>query len=76
MGAFWLGTVPALAVVGVTLGKLGRRAGAHLRWAVPVLMLVAGGLTLATRGRMVYAQATAPAASADSAEQQPAHSCH
>lgn len=76
MAAFWLGTVPALAVVGVTLGKLGRRAGAHLRWAVPVLMLVAGGLTLATRGRMVWNQATAPAASADSAEQPSAHSCH
>ncbi len=70
MATFWLGTVPALAIVGVALGKLGRRAGAHLRWAVPVLMLVAGGLTLATRGRLVWAQATAPA---DEAPSQPCH---
>lgn len=56
MATFWLGTVPALAIVGITLGKLGRRAGPHLRWAVPLLMLVAGGLTLATRGRMVLNQ--------------------
>lgn len=71
MATFWLGTVPALAVVGVALGKLGRRAGAHLRWAVPVLMLVAGGLTLATRGRMVLKKATADATEAGSH-----HSCH
>lgn len=70
MATFWLGTVPALAIVGVTLGKLGRRAGRHLRWAVPLLMLVAGGLTLSTRGRMVYPQATSPE------EQAPKHSCH
>lgn len=75
MATFWLGTVPALAVVGVALGKLGRRAGAHLRWAVPLLMLVAGGLTLSMRGRMVWNQATA-SASATAAEQAPQHSCH
>ncbi len=71
MAAFWLGTVPALAIVGVALGKLGRRAGLHLRWAVPLLMLVAGGLTLSTRGRMVWNQATAT-----SAQPAPQHSCH
>lgn len=71
MGAFWLGTVPALAVVGVALGKLGRRVGTHLRWAVPLLMLVAGGLTLSTRGRMVWNQAAAT-----STQPVPQHSCH
>ena len=71
MATFWLGTVPALAIVGVALGKLGRRAGLHLRWAVPLLMLVAGGLTLSTRGRMVWNQATAT-----SAQPAPQHSCH
>lgn len=77
MGTFWLGTVPALAVVGVALGRLGRRAGTHLRWAVPALMLIAGGLTLSTRGRMVWASATAQAnASEQGAEQGPQHSCH
>jgi len=85
MAVFWLGTVPALAIVGVALGKLGRRAGTHLRWAVPVLMLVAGGLTLSTRGRMVWHNATAPTASTDSgdspdrepgSEHEPLHSCH
>ncbi len=75
MATFWLGTVPALAIVGVTLGKLGRRAGTHLRWAVPLLMLLAGGLTLATRGRMVWSQmVAAPATSADHDAPQP--SCH
>ncbi|MGH1346029.1 MAG: sulfite exporter TauE/SafE family protein [Nannocystales bacterium] len=75
MATFWLGTVPALAVVGVALGKLGRRAGTHLRWAVPLLMLVAGGLTLTTRGRMVWNQATAgPATSTH--ESAPPPSCH
>lgn len=69
MAAFWLGTVPALAAVGVGLGKLGRRAGAHLRWAVPLLMLAAGGLTLATRGAVVWAQAAAP-------DESPAPPCH
>lgn len=75
MATFWLGTVPALAIVGITLSKLGRRAGSHLRWAVPVLMLVAGGLTLATRGRLVWNQMTAaPAASLEDAAPPP--SCH
>lgn len=60
MATFWLGTVPALAIVGVTLGKLGRRAGTHLRWAVPTLMLVAGGLTLAMRGPTLWGQVVAP----------------
>lgn len=72
MAVFWLGTVPALAIVGVTLGKLGRQAGPHLRWAVPLLMLVAGGLTLATRGRMVLGQPVTT--HADVASPQP--SCH
>ena len=71
MATFWLGTVPALAVVGVALGKLGRRAGGHLRWMVPVSMLLAGGLTLATRGTMVLQRAAA-----DTAQVGSHHSCH
>lgn len=75
MATFWLGTVPALAIVGITLSKLGRRAGSHLRWAVPVLMLVAGGLTLATRGRLVWTQiTTTPAVSLE--DTAPSPSCH
>lgn len=75
MATFWLGTVPALAVVGITLSKLGRRAGSHLRWAVPVLMLLSGGLTLATRGRIIFTQlTTTPAAPAmDAAPPPPCH---
>ncbi|MCR9161372.1 MAG: sulfite exporter TauE/SafE family protein [Nannocystaceae bacterium] len=78
MATFWLGTVPALALVGVALGKLSRRAGAHLRWAVPLLMLVAGGLTLSTRGRMVWTTATAPAAAStdQTAAEAPQPACH
>ncbi|MBV1862735.1 MAG: sulfite exporter TauE/SafE family protein [Nannocystaceae bacterium] len=75
MATFWLGTLPALALVGVALRKLGRRAGTHLQWAVPLLMLIAGGLTISTRARLLWAQmATAPATSGDATAPEP--SCH
>ncbi len=75
MATFWLGSVPALVIVGLTLSELGRRVGKHLRWAVPVLMLVAGGLTLATRGPVVWNQRTgpSPASGQDALRQPPCH---
>lgn len=70
MATFWVGTVPALAIVGIGLAKLGRRAGHHLRWAVPLLMLAAGGTTLVIRGPQLWNQVLAPTSATTGA------SCH
>jgi uncharacterized protein len=49
MAAFWLGTVPALVVAGVGVGKLVARFGAHARAATASLTVAAGVLVLVLR---------------------------
>jgi sulfite exporter TauE/SafE len=68
MGAFWLGTVPALAGVAVlargALGPLGRRLPALTAAALVVI----GLLTLTGRIRVAAAPGTAPATAAGSSD--------
>jgi uncharacterized protein len=49
MAAFWLGTVPALVVAGVGVGKLVARFGTHARAATASLTVAAGVLVLVLR---------------------------
>jgi uncharacterized protein len=49
MAAFWLGTVPALLVAGVGLGRLIARFGVHARAATASLTVAAGVLVLVLR---------------------------
>jgi sulfite exporter TauE/SafE len=49
MAAFWLGTVPALVVAGIGVGKLVKRFGAHARAATASLMVATGVVVLVLR---------------------------
>jgi len=49
MTGFWVGTLPALAVVSISTARVPRIAAARLRWIAPVAMAVAG-LLLIVRG--------------------------
>ncbi len=67
MAAFWLGTVPALAVAGVGFAKLAARFGAHARAATASLTVAAGVLVLVFR-----AAGPAPTSSASTSPGGPA----
>jgi hypothetical protein len=66
MAAFWLGTVPALLVAGVGIGKLVARFGAHARAATASLTVAAGVLVLVLRvaGPLPASAASNPSAPA------------
>jgi len=49
MTGFWLGTLPALAIVSISAAALPRIPAARLRWITPVAMTIAG-LLLIVRG--------------------------
>jgi uncharacterized protein len=66
MAAFWLGTVPALVVAGVGVGKLVTRFGAQVRAATASLTVAAGVLMLVLR-----AAGPAPAFAAPTAKDVP-----
>jgi uncharacterized protein len=67
MAAFWLGTVPALVVAGVGVGKLVKRFGAHARAATASLTVATGVLVLVLR-----ASGPAPSNAAPTAAEAPA----
>lgn len=73
MGAFWVGTVPALLGLGLGLGLAA--AGAlrrHLPWVRGVTLLVVGALTLTGRATLTLAPPSAPAATPAAVERAPA----
>lgn len=53
MFVFWLGTVPALVVVGLGARFLGHRLAGYSRWFMPVALVSIGALTLGTRAKIV-----------------------
>src|SRR5690606_6958905 len=52
MGAFWLGTVPALLGVGLVLGKLAERLRGHVAFASSALLVALGIATVIGRGNL------------------------
>jgi sulfite exporter TauE/SafE len=62
MGAFWLGTVPALVGAGLGVQRLSRWVGPKLPVLMPAMLLVLGLLTITQRGLVPSARpAAAPA---------------
>ncbi len=70
MGAFWLGTVPAMLSAGLSMQKLTRLIGPRLGTVMAAMFLVMGMLTIMQRGPWsspVHAASSAP---------EPPHACH
>ncbi|MCB9646549.1 MAG: sulfite exporter TauE/SafE family protein [Deltaproteobacteria bacterium] len=70
MGAFWLGTVPALVGTGLGIQKVARWVGPKLPVLMPAMLLVLGLVTITQRGLVpTWAQPKPPTAGVKSAGQ-------
>ena len=65
MGAFWLGTVPALVGTGLGIQRVSRWVGPKLPVLMPAMLLVLGLVTITQRGMMVPKTHGAPPAAAE-----------
>lgn len=58
MVTFWLGTVPAMTLLGTTIHRLSPRVRKHIPWVMPALVLAVGLHMLLVRGQSPAATGT------------------
>ncbi len=75
MSAFWLGTVPALSVLGVSITRASHRLRRHIGWLMPMVVLAAGVYAVGVRARVPAPRPLAPTPPSNSVPSE-APSCH